>query len=95
MTDSATLTPASPDEAPAYFVGSEIGRLKKVLVHRPDLSLQRLTPANVHDLLFDDVVWVRAGDGWPPATEEAFVGRALKTGVRTGDPIRPDMLLQQ
>ena len=59
MTGSETLTLASPDEAPAYYVGSEIGRLKKVLVHRPDLSLQRLTPSNVRDLLFDDVLWVR------------------------------------
>ncbi len=30
-----------------------------MLVHRPDLSLQRLTPSNVRELLFDDVMWVR------------------------------------
>ena len=59
MTASETPTPASPDEAPAFYVGSEIGRLRKVLVHRPDLSLQRLTPSNVRDLLFDGVLWVR------------------------------------
>ena len=40
-------------------MGSEVGRLRKVLVHRPDLSLQRLTPSNVRELLFDDVMWVR------------------------------------
>jgi arginine deiminase len=28
------------------------------MVHRPDLSLQRLTPSNHDDLLFDDVLWV-------------------------------------
>jgi arginine deiminase len=28
------------------------------MVHRPELSLQRLTPANCADLLFDDVLWV-------------------------------------
>ena len=39
-------------------VFSEVGRLRSVLVHRPDLSLRRLTPANHDDLLFDDVLWV-------------------------------------
>lgn len=38
---------------------SEVGKLRKVLVHRPDLSLRRLTPGNCHDLLFDDVLWVK------------------------------------
>lgn len=42
-----------------FYVGSEVGRLRKVLVHRPGLSLQRLTPSNASDLLFDDVLWVR------------------------------------
>ncbi len=42
-----------------YGVYSEVGKLRKVLVHRPDLSLKRLTPANAHDLLFDDVLWVK------------------------------------
>jgi arginine deiminase len=40
-------------------VHSEVGRLKEVLVHRPDLSLQRLTPANAKSFLFDDVLWVK------------------------------------
>ena len=39
-------------------VYSEVGRLRKVLVHRPELSLERLTPANHDELLFDDVLWV-------------------------------------
>ncbi len=42
----------------ALGVHSEVGRLRKVMVHRPDLSLQRLTPTNHDDLLFDDVLWV-------------------------------------
>ncbi|MEM1245996.1 MAG: arginine deiminase [Acidobacteriota bacterium] len=42
-----------------FGVHSEVGRLRKVLVHRPDLSLRRLTPSNCAELLFDDVVWVR------------------------------------
>lgn len=43
---------------PLFGVHSEVGKLRKVLVHRPELSLQRLTPANCTDLLFDDVLWV-------------------------------------
>lgn len=41
-----------------FGVNSEVGQLRKVIVHRPDLSLQRLTPSNHDDLLFDDVLWV-------------------------------------
>jgi len=36
---------------------SEIGRLREVIVHRPGTELERLTPANAVDLLFDDVMW--------------------------------------
>ena len=39
-------------------VYSEVGKLRKVMVHRPGLEHRRLTPTNVHDLLFDDVIWV-------------------------------------
>ena len=41
-----------------FGVHSEVGKLRKVIVHRPDLSLKRLTPSNHDDLLFDDVLWV-------------------------------------
>src|SRR6266545_5010678 len=41
-----------------FEVGSEIGRLRSVLLHEPDLELTRLTPANVHELLFDETMWV-------------------------------------
>lgn len=37
-------------------VDSEVGRLKRVVLHRPTLALERLTPSNCHDLLFDDVL---------------------------------------
>ena len=40
MTDNGTLG-----------VYSEVGRLRKVIVHRPDLSLRRLTPTNHDELL--------------------------------------------
>jgi arginine deiminase len=40
-------------------VHSEVGKLRTVMVCRPGLAHQRLTPGNCHDLLFDDVIWVQ------------------------------------
>jgi arginine deiminase len=40
-------------------VHSETGVLRTVLVSKPDLALNRLTPDNCHALLFDDVLWVK------------------------------------
>lgn len=42
-----------------YGVHSEVGRLRRVMVHRPGTALARLTPSNCHELLFDDVLWVK------------------------------------
>lgn len=39
-------------------VWSEVGKLKKVLVHRPGRELDRLTPSNREELLFDDILWL-------------------------------------
>ena len=39
-------------------VHSEVGKLRTVMVCRPGLAHQRLTPGNAGDLLFDDVLWV-------------------------------------
>jgi len=41
-----------------FHVDSEVGRLRRVIVHRPDFELKRLTPSNKDELLFDDVLWV-------------------------------------
>jgi arginine deiminase len=51
--------------------------LRTVIVHRPDLAHARLSPTNCHELLFDDVIWVRR------AQEEfdAFVGVMRDRGV--------------
>ena len=42
-----------------FGVYSEVGKLRTVMVCRPGLAHQRLTPGNCHDLLFDDVIWVQ------------------------------------
>jgi arginine deiminase len=41
-----------------FGVYSEVGRLRRVIVHRPGLEHTRLTPSNAEELLFDDVIWV-------------------------------------
>ena len=41
-----------------FSVDSEVGRLRRVIVHRPGLEQRRLTPDNAEELLFDDVIWV-------------------------------------
>ncbi|MFI9318429.1 arginine deiminase [Kitasatospora aureofaciens] len=40
-------------------VDSEAGRLRQVILHRPGLELARLTPRNVDELLFDDILWAK------------------------------------
>ncbi len=38
---------------------SEVGFLKTVMVCRPGLAHERLTPSNCEELLYDDVIWVQ------------------------------------
>ncbi|HWJ61897.1 MAG TPA: arginine deiminase [Acidimicrobiales bacterium] len=42
----------------ALGVHSEVGKLKRVMVHGPGLEHSRLTPSTAEELLFDDVLWV-------------------------------------
>ena len=44
---------------PKFGVHSEVGKLRTVMVCKPSLAHQRLTPGNCHSLLFDDVIWVQ------------------------------------
>ncbi len=61
----------------SFHVDSEVGVLKQAIVHRPGLELSRLTPDNVDELLFDDVMWAdRAGQ-----EHDAFVGQLEAGGV--------------
>jgi arginine deiminase len=60
-----------------FGVHSEVGKLRKVMVHRPDLSLQRLTPANHDELLFDDVLWVERAQ----YEHDQFVARMRERGI--------------
>ncbi|WP_336215122.1 arginine deiminase [Nonomuraea sp. LPB2021202275-12-8] len=58
-------------------VHSEVGTLRKVIVHRPELSLKRLTPANNDELLFDDILWVEQAQ----KEHDAFVAVMRERGV--------------
>jgi arginine deiminase len=42
----------------SFGVRSEVGRLRKAMVHRPGLEHMRLTPANAEELGFGAVLWV-------------------------------------
>ena len=42
-----------------FGVQSEVGQLRQAIIHRPGLELSRLTPQNIGELLFDDVLWAR------------------------------------
>jgi arginine deiminase len=61
-----------------FGVHSEVGRLRQVMVHRPELSLRRLTPTTHDDLLFDDVLWVERAQ----YEHDQFVSRMQERGVQ-------------
>ncbi len=60
MTNDAAAAPAGAHAAVTtqpLGVHSEVGTLRQVIVHRPGIELDRLTPENCDELLFDDVLW--------------------------------------
>ena len=61
----------------ALGVHSEVGRLRKVMVHRPGLAHTRLTPSTAEALLFDDVLWVSKAK----QEHDAFAGVMRDRGV--------------
>jgi arginine deiminase len=60
MKPEASATAPSAQELAGQKLGvhSEVGKLRTVLVCRPGLAHERLTPGNRSELLFDDVLWV-------------------------------------
>ena len=57
---------------------SEVGRLRKVIVHRPGLEHARLTPLNAEELLFDDVLWVSRAKAEHDMFREAMQERGVE-----------------
>jgi len=66
---------------PKFRVDSEVGKLHKVLVHRPGREHTRLTPSNAEELLFDDVIWVKRAK----EEHDAFVSVMRDRGVEVFD----------
>jgi len=62
----------------ALGVHSEVGKLRKVMVHRPGLEHSRLTPSNAEELLFDDVLWVSRAKSEHDAFCEAMRERGVE-----------------
>jgi len=58
-------------------VTSEIGELKKVLLHRPGRELENLTPKWLEQLLFDDIPWLDLAQ----KEHDAFADVFRKNGV--------------
>ena len=69
MSDTATTA--------TLGANSEVGTLRTVMVHRPDLAHERLSPSNAQELLFDDVIWVRRAR----QEHDAFVDLMRDRGV--------------
>src|SRR5690349_8526545 len=67
----------SEETTMALGVHSEVGTLRKVIVHRPGLEHSRLTPSNAAELLFDDVIWVARAK----QEHDAFAGVMRDRGV--------------
>ncbi len=71
----------------SFHVSSEVGRLRRVLLHKPDLSLRRLTPANCDEFLFDDVLWVKQAKSDHENFVETLTGRGVEV-LFFGDLLR-------
>ncbi|MCW2573151.1 MAG: putative arginine deiminase [Frankiales bacterium] len=63
---------------PQHQVTSEVGPLRTVLLHRPGLELQRLTPRNSADLLFDGLPWVTRAQEEHDAFADALRDRGVE-----------------
>jgi arginine deiminase len=62
----------------SFNVRSEVGQLRQVIVHRPGLELSRLTPRNVGELLFDDVLWAKRAKEEHDAFAEALRDKGVQ-----------------
>ncbi|WP_447925501.1 arginine deiminase [Georgenia muralis] len=92
-TDTTTADPRPlPAEPP--FVGSEVGRLREVIVHRPGLELLRLTPENMAELLFDDLLWVRRAQEEHDVFAEVLAGSGVKV-LELTDLLRETLAVPQ
>ena len=81
---------------------SEIGRLKKVMLHRPGQELENLMPEYLERLLFDDIPYLREAQ----KEHDAFAECLRQQGVEvvyltdlvvnsiTSDEVRKELVVQ-
>lgn len=58
-------------------IGSEIGKLRGVIVHRPGGELEHLIPGELEDMLFEEIPWLRRAD----AEHDGFVSAISSRGA--------------
>ncbi len=84
-------------------VSSEIGMLKRVIVHRPDEGISRISPKDAEELLFDDIVYLpqmQAEHDVFTSILKAFIGeenvlqtrQLLIEALQSGDESRKEMI---
>jgi arginine deiminase len=61
-----------------FRVDSEVGLLRRAIIHRPGLELNRLTPSNIEALLFDDVMWAKKAREEHDAFAQALRDKAVE-----------------
>ena len=73
-------------------VKSEIGKLKKVMLHRPGKELEHLVPGELERLLFDDIPYLKTAQG----EHDIFAGilKANKSQVVYMEDMMADVLRQ-
>ncbi|WP_076464142.1 arginine deiminase [Actinomyces mediterranea] len=59
-------------------VVSEVEPLKTVLVHRPGSEMSRLTPSNMGELLFDDLIWLERAQEEHDAMTDQMRARGIE-----------------
>ena len=66
------------DKVSNIYVKSEIGKLKKVLLHRPGKELLNLTPDTLSELLFDDIPYLQDAQKEHDAFAKALVDNGIE-----------------
>ena len=62
----------------AIHVKSEIGKLKKVMLHRPGQELEHLVPEDLERLLFDDIPYLKTAKIEHDMFAEIMQGQILR-----------------
>ena len=70
-------------------VTSETGPLKKVLLHRPGLELEHLTPTSLEQLLFDDIPYLAAAQREHDAFAQALTDNGVEVSTSKSSWLRP------